>query len=294
MARIARPNGRSRRGTPLKSRIPSALLRFLGNAVLILFSLSCIYPAVWLGYSSMKTMEEFSANAVALPSRFTLTHYVSVIRESDMLRWLLNTAYTTIISLSFILLLGFVTGYFLSRFRFKGRNLLYAFFMLGIIIPIHAIMVPMYVLFNKAGIVNKWFSLLFPYVGFGLPIAIFLVESATRKIPKEIEEAAAIDGASFSRTLFAIILPMSVPILATVGIIQFFTCWNEFSFALILINDTKLMTVPVGLSLFRGQHTTDYPQMMAAMVLAMLPAVVLYFAFSKQIIKGMVAGAVKG
>lgn len=138
------------------------------------------------------------------------------------------------------------------------------------------------------------YTLLFPYVAFGLPIAVFLVESYMHNIPKEIEEAAAIDGSSFNRTLFSIVLPMCKPILVTVGIIQFFSVWNEFTFALILISKEALKTVPVGLTIFKGQYATDYPRMMTAMLISILPAVALYFAFSKQIIKGMVAGAVKG
>ena len=112
--------------------------------------------------------------------------------------------------------------------------------------------------------------------------------------PRELEEAAAIDGSSFSRTLFSIILPVCKPILVTIGIIQFFSLWNEFTYSLILLSDERLKTISVGLTIFKGQYSTDYPQMMAAMFMAILPAIILYFAFSKQIIKGMVAGAVKG
>ena len=162
------------------------------------------------------------------------------------------------------------------------------------LVPVHALMVPMYVLFTKTGMTDQWFTLILPYTALSLPIAVFLVESFVYSVPVEVEEAAAIDGSSFHRTLFSIIMPMCKPILVTVGIIQFFYVWNEFTFALILINSEQLMTVPVGITLFKGQFTTDYPKMMTAMLVAILPAVILYFSFSKQIIKGMVAGAVKG
>ena len=127
-----------------------------------------------------------------------------------------------------------------------------------------------------------------------MPIAVFLVESFVRSVPPEIEEAAAIDGSSRLRTIYTIVMPICRPILITVGIIQFFYIWNEFTFSLILINSQELMTIPVGLTLFKGQFSTDYPRMMTAMVLAILPTMIIYFIFSKQIIKGMVAGAVKG
>ncbi|MNJ54716.1 Trehalose transport system permease protein SugB [compost metagenome] len=205
-----------------------------------------------------------------------------------------NTIRNSVLSLAIILILGFIIGYFLSRFRFKGKNALYNYYLLGMLVPIHALMVPMYVLFTKSGMGDQWYTLILPYAAFGLPIAIFLVESYVRSIPIEVEEAANIDGCSFHRTLFSIVLPMCQPILVTVGIIQFFIVWNEFTFALILISKETLMTVPVGITLFKGQFVTDYPKMMASMLIAIFPAMALYFAFSKQIIKGMVAGSVKG
>ena len=125
-------------------------------------------------------------------------------------------------------------------------------------------------------------------------MGIFLVEGFVKTVPVDLEEAAAIDGSSFSHTLWNIIFPICRPILVTVAIIQVFSCWNEFSFALVLIKDVGLQTVPLALTQFKGQFASDYPKQMAAMLITMAPIVVLYFAFSKQIINGMVAGAVKG
>ena len=152
----------------------------------------------------------------------------------------------------------------------------------------------MYIQLNGVGLTNHWYTLLIPYIGFGLPISIMLIESYISSIPGELEEAAAIDGCSFTRTLFQIVFPLASPILATVAIIQFFAVWNEFTFALILVNDDSLRTVPVGLTMFKGAYTVDYPRMMAGIMVTMLPVMILYFIFSKRIIEGMVAGAVKG
>ena len=264
------------------------------NVVLCIFSATCIFPAIWLLYSSMKTKSEFNANPIALPSSINFENYINVLQKSDMAHWMWNTFRNTAISLLLILLIGFIVGYFVARFQFRGRKVLYSYFLLGMLIPIHALMVPMYILFTKTGLGDAWYTLIFPYTAFGIPISVFLVESYVQNIPKELEEAAAIDGSSFTRTLFSIILPICKPILVTVGIIQFFSLWNEITFALILINDEALKTISVGLTIFKGQYATDYPQMMAAMFLSILPAVLIYFAFSKQVIKGMVAGAVKG
>lgn len=264
------------------------------NVVLTSFSITCIFPAVWLFYSSMKTKSQFYANPIGLPESINFDHYVHILKNSDILLWMGNTARNTLLSLILILSIGFVVGYFISRFQFRGRKLLYSYFLLGMLVPIHALMIPMYILFTKTGLGDSWFTLIFPYTAFGIPVAVFLVESYVQNIPRELEEAAAIDGSSFNRTLFAIILPICKPILVTVGIIQFFALWNEFTFSLVLISKETLKTVSVGLTIFKGQYSTDYPRMMTAMLLAILPAVVMYAMFSKQIMKGMVAGAVKG
>lgn len=269
-------------------------IRFIPNAILMIFSITCIFPAVWLFYSSLKGKAEFYNNPIALPTQPSFQHYTDIFTKSKILTWMGNTVRNSVISLIFIILIGFVVGYFISRYRFRGRNFLYGYFLLGMLVPVHALMVPMYVLFTKTGMTDQWFTLVLPYTALSLPIAVFLVESFVHSVPVEVEEAAAIDGSSFHRTLFSIIMPMCKPILVTVGIIQFFYVWNEFTFALILINSEQLMTIPVGITLFKGQYTTDYPKMMTAMLVAIMPAVILYFSFSKQIIKGMVAGAVKG
>ena len=254
----------------------------------------CIFPAIWLIYSSLKEKAEFYHSPIALPENPSIDHYISILSKSDFLKWLFNSFRTSALSLFFILLLGFTIGYILSRYRFRGRNLLYAYFLIGMLIPVHALMVPMYVMFTRTGLNDQWFTLILPYTALSLPIAVFLVESYVKSIPTEIEEAAAIDGCSRLRTIYTIVMPMCRPILITIGIIQFFYIWDEFTFSLILIDSQELMTIPVGLTLSKGQFSTDYPRMMTAMVLAILPTMVIYFIFSKRIIKGMVAGAVKG
>lgn len=272
------------------------ILAVILNFILIVFSVTCIFPLVWMIYSSFKLSKEFQADIISLPKIPTFENYIYVANDPNSHIWtsLFASFRTTVISILFIVLFSFIVGYILSRIGFKGNRLIYLMFLLGMLIPIHSLLVPIVVVFQKCGMYNKWFTLLLPYISFGLPIGIFLIESYLQGIPVELEEAAAIDGSSFSKTLFTIILPVCKPILATVGIIQTFACWNEFSFALVLINDVKYQTVPLALTNFSGQFSTNYPRMMAAMLITMAPIVILYFLFSQQIIKGMVAGAVKG
>lgn len=276
--------------------VRKGILSVILNAVLIFFSASCIFPLVWMLYSSLKTKRVFNADIMGLPKKPTISNYIKIMKNVDyhIGQSMFSSVRTTVISLFFIVLFGFIVGYILSRIKFKGNRLLYVMFLMGMLIPVHSLLVPIYVVFNKTGLGNQWFTLIIPYVAFGLPIAIFLVEGFIKAIPVELEEAAAIDGSSFSRTLFSIILPVCKPILVTIAIIQTFSCWNEFSFALVLIKDVGLQTVPLAMTMFKGQFASDYPKIMSAMLTTMAPIVIMYFVFSKQIIKGMVAGAVKG
>ena len=271
-------------------------LTVLINFILLAFSASCIFPIVWMIYSSLKEKRAFNADIVGLPKNPTLINYTRILSNSDyhLGESMWNSVRTTGLSIILIVLFSFIVGYILSRVKFKGNRVLYVIFLMGMLIPIHSLLVPIYVVFKKCGLSNQWFTLLLPYVSFGMPMGIFLVEGYVKSIPVSLEEAAAIDGSSFSKTLWQIILPICKPILVTVAIIQIFSCWNEFSFALVLIKDVALQTVPLALTQFKGQFASDYPKHMAAMLITMSPIVVMYFAFSKQIINGMVAGAVKG
>ena len=277
-------------------RVKKGILGVIINAVLIVFSLTCIFPLIWMLYSSLKEKRVFNADIMGLPKDPTLANYIKILSNKDynLMQTMWNSLRTTVISVFLIVLIAFVVGYILARIDFALNKPLYVMFLMGMLIPIHSLMVPIYIIFSRTGLSNHWYTLLLPYVAFALPMSIFLVQGYVKGIPVELEEAAAIDGSTFSKTLFGIILPVCKPILVTVAIINVFSCWNEFSFALILLKDLALYTVPLGLKQFTGQFNSDYPKIMAAMLLTMSPIVVFYFAFSKQIIKGMVAGAVKG
>lgn len=285
-----------KRGRDTATIVKTNILAVIMNGILLIFSASCIFPLVWMFYSSLKEKRVFNADIMGLPKNPSFKNYINILTNPDyhIFQSMFNSLRTTILSVLFIILFGFIVGYILARIKFPGNRLLYIIFLMGMLIPIHSLLVPIYVVFTRSGLGNNWFTLIIPYVSFGLPIAIFLVEGYVKGIPVALEEAAAIDGSSFSRTLFSIIFPMCKPILTTIGIIQTFSCWNEFSFALVLIKDPRLQTVPLAMTQFTGQFSSDYTKIMAAMLITMAPIVVFYFVFSKQIIQGMVAGAVKG
>ena len=278
------------------TKVKKGVLGVFLNAILIIFSATCIFPLVWMFYSSLKEKRVFNADIIGLPKSPTLLNYKNILSNPDyqLGTSMKNSLVVTACSVFLIVLFGFIVGYILARVRFKLNRVLYVMFLMGMLIPIHSLLVPIYLVFKNTGLSNHWYTLIIPYVAFGLPTAIFLAEGFVKGVPTALEEAAAIDGSSFSRTLFQIIMPICRPIMTTVAIINVFTCWNEFSFALILLKSPKLLTVPLAMTQFTGQFGSDYPKIMAAMLLTMSPIVVLYFTCSKQIIKGMVAGAVKG
>lgn len=277
-------------------RIGNGVTSVILNAIMLLFSLSCIFPLVWMLYSSLKVKREFNKDIISLPTDPTIQNFIDVLTNPDyhIGDSILNSVRTTVISVALIVFFGFIVGYFLARIRFKGSKIIWLMLLMGMLIPVHSLLVPIYVVFNRTGLSNQWFTLIIPYVAFGMPIAVFLCQSFIKEVPTALEEAASIDGCSFSGTLFKVIMPICKPIMITVAILQTFSCWNEFSFALVLIKDTALQTVPLAMTQFTGQFSSDYPKIMAAMLITMAPIVILYFAFSKQIIKGMVAGAIKG
>lgn len=283
-------------GRTIGERIKTGVLSVFLNLVLIIFSLSCIFPLIWLFYSSLKEKRTFNADIIGLPKAPTLHNYIRILSNPDyrIAESLVNSLRTTILSVFLIVVFGFIVGYILSRVKFKGNRIIYISLLMGMLIPIHSLLVPIYVVFKATVLSNHWYTLIVPYVAFGMPIAIFLVEGFVKAIPTALEEAAAIDGSSFTRTMFEIIFPICKPILVTVAIIQTFACWNEFSFALVLLKDPRLYTVPLAMTQFTGQFSSDYPKIMAAMLITVSPIIVFYFIFSKQIIKGMVAGAIKG
>lgn len=259
-------------GMTTGKRIGNGVTSVILNAIMLLFSLSCIFPLVWMLYSSLKVKREFNKDIISLPTDPTIQNFIDVLTNPDyhIGDSILNSVRTTVISVALIVFFGFIVGYFLARIRFKGSKIIWLMLLMGMLIPVHSLLVPIYVVFNRTGLSNQWFTLIIPYVAFGMPIAVFLCQSFIKEVPTALEEAASIDGCSFSGTLFKVIMPICKPIMITVAILQTFSCWNEFSFALVLIKDTALQTVPLAMTQFTGQFSSDYPKIMAAMLITRL------------------------
>jgi raffinose/stachyose/melibiose transport system permease protein len=278
----------------MKRNVLNIVLKVVINMFVFALSLSCIFPLIWMFYSSFKTSKEFNLNIISLPSQLQFSNYVNAIKNGNLMVPFLNSLFVTLISVILVVILGFLIAYCLARYRFRGRNFIYMLLLFGMLVPVHSLLVPLFIQFKAIGMVDNHFTLIPPYIAFGLPMAVFLYESFLKSTPIEIEEAAFIDGCSLMSVIFRIVMPICRPVIATSLILTFLSSWNEFPFALVLLRSPKLMTVPVALTNFNGQYTVNYPQLLSAMVVAVFPVVLLFLMFSKNIIKGMTAGSVKG
>ncbi|MDR1902294.1 MAG: carbohydrate ABC transporter permease [Treponema sp.] len=275
-------------------KVKDGISSIVSNVLVAFLSITCIFPMVWLLYSSLKTERNFANDILGVPTEFRFENYPQAFTEGRIGSYMMNSLFVTVITVIISIILSFAIGYCLSRFKFPGRTFLYYLFLSGMLVPIYALLVPIFIEFKVFGILNKRITLILPYIAFALPVSIFLIESYVKGIPIELEEAAFVDGSSQVFTMFVIIMPVCSPILATCAILSFLNTWNEFPLALVLISSTRLKTIPIGLTNFVGTYSTNYTLMMAALVIATLPVITIYLLFYNNIMRGMVAGAVKG
>jgi raffinose/stachyose/melibiose transport system permease protein len=278
----------------MKRKFLDIILKIVVNVLVLALSITCVFPIIWMLYSSFKTSKEFNLNIISLPSHLQFQNYVNAIHNGNLIIPFFNSIFATVFSVILVVILGFLIAFCLARYSFRGRNFIYVLLLLGMLVPIHSLLVPLFIQFKAIGMLDNHFTLIPPYVAFGLPMAVFLYESFLKSTPIEIEESAFIDGSSLLSVIFKIVMPICRPVVSTSLILTFLNSWNEFPFALVLLRSPKLMTIPVALTNFNGQYTVNYPQLLSAMVIAVLPVVLIYFGFSKSIIEGMTAGSVKG
>ncbi|MCR8843234.1 carbohydrate ABC transporter permease [Paenibacillus sp. SC116] len=268
--------------------------RAIRNILLGFYALVTLYPLFWMFMSAFKTNADFFANPFSLPASWNWSNFARAWEVSGMGKATMNSLFVTFVSLVLTLFFGALTAYIISRFEFKGRGILYSLLLLGLLIPIHSTLVPLFSMMSMMGIFDTHAALILPYTAFELPIAVFIITAYLANIPREMEEAALVDGAGYTGIFLRLILPITLPALSTVAILGFLRFWNDFAFALVFINDPDLKTLPLSLSVFADGFTTDYSLTMAALSMASLPTIIVYLMFQEQVMKGMAAGAVKG
>jgi len=264
------------------------------KTLLLIYAAVTLYPLYWLIISAFKSNQEFFNRPYAWPQHFQIDNITRAWDLGKMGQAMLNSTIVTLTAVVLTILLGTLAAYALERFQFKLNGAVKGIFLLGMLIPIHSTLVPLFIFMNKVGMLDTYWSLILPYTAFELPIAIFLGMAYLASIPREVEEAAMIDGNGWWGVFGRIIFPLCLPVVSTVTILAFLRFWNDFSFALVFINSQALKTLPLSLSLFSDGFGTDYSLTMGAMFIAVIPTIVIYLIFQEQIMKGMVAGSVKG
>lgn len=276
----------------------STLFRRIGRAlfwfVLLLYGIVTLYPFVWLVTSAFKTNEDFYNRPFGLPEVWKWENFTVAWESSNLGNAFNNSMIVSIGSLALTLFISALASFVLARFAFRWKGIMLAFFVIGMLIPIHSTLVPLFILMKQMFLLNTYWALILPYTAFALPTAIFILTAYLTSIPRDIEEAAFMDGTGLWGLFFRIMLPMSLPALSTVTILSFLHAWNDFSFALVFINKTELKTLPLAIANFADGYQTDYGLTLAAMTLSIIPTVLLYLLFQEQMMKGMTAGAVKG
>lgn len=254
-----------------------------------------LYPLLWLLIYSLKTNEEIlSGSFFALPKVIQWKNYSDALGGGKYWDYLTNSLIVTSVTMVGVILLGALTSFAITRFRWKYGQYVLLLFLLGMMIPMQATLLPIMVIFSNLGLLNKHISLILPYIAFQTPIAVFILSGFMKGIPQEIEESAIIDGAGVFRIFRSIILPLSVPPIMTVCILTFINIWNEYVLAATFISKESLKTLPFGVNSFVSQFSVNYGGIGAFLVLGALPVILIYFLLAEKITKGMVAGAVKG
>lgn len=265
------------------------------HAVLITYTLIALFPVFVIVVNSFKSRRAIFAEPLALPTRetFDLIGYQTVLRQGDFLLYFQNSMIVTVASLFFVLLFGAMAAFALSEYRFRGNSLMGLYLALGIMIPIRLGTVAILQIMVASGLVNTLTALVLVYTAQGLPLAVFILSEFMRGVSDDLKSAGRIDGLSEYSIFFRLVLPLVRPAMATVAVFTMIPIWNDLWFPLILAPSEATKTITLGSQVFIGQFVTNWNAVLAALGLAILPVLVMYLIFSRQLIRGITAGAVK-
>ncbi|RQR27581.1 carbohydrate ABC transporter permease [Burkholderia sp. Bp9142] len=251
-------------------------------------------PFLFVIVTSFKTQEEtYSASVWALPSSLNFVNYREVLHGA-FLGYLENSVFVVGLSVLLIVLFSSMAAFVFARMRFRLNAALFSIVVAGMIVPLHAALVPVYLLTRNMGLYDTQFALIGPYVALHLPVSIFIMTEFMRQIPRELEEAAQLDGCGPFKIFWRIFFPLSTPGLATVAIYNGIALWNEFIFAYVLTSTPTHRTLPLALWDFQGEYASNIPAMLCVVTLTSLPLIVAYAFGQERIIRGMMAGSLKG
>lgn len=274
-------------------RGPKKLLILFVQLCFLCYCIVVFYPLFNMVISSFKTTREIFMKPFSLPTAFDFSNYRTVWVDKGFSRYFLNSLWMTTVSMAFVLLLGSMAAYGVSRYVYKIRTGIYMVFLSGIMLPLKAAIIPLFILMKRLGFTDKPISVILIFIAMGLPSTIFILSGFMKTIPKDLEYAARIDGCNDWAIYRRVVMPVVAPAIALVTIYNSVPIWNDFFFPLVFLQNQKYRTLPLGLSSFFGQYSTDWSLLFTALTIAIVPIMVLYIFLAKYFIKGMTAGAVK-
>lgn len=267
---------------------------FFVHAFLILIAIGCLFPLWWTFASSLKTQQTVFSDMSFFPNNPHWENYYQAWVKADFGLYFLNSLIYTVTVVLGVLLVASMAAYAFSRFQFPGKNVLFLILISTMMIPIPGSFIALYVLLNKLHLVNTPLGYILPQINGGLALGIFLLKTFFDDLPKELEDSARIDGCGKLRVYWHIALPLARPALAALAIFNILAVWNEYLLAMLVLSSKHLMPLQRGLMVFQGAHMTQYPLLMAGIVITALPVLAVYLILQKHIIKGITAGALVG
>ena len=274
----------------LSRRVGSAIILFflLAGAVVMLFP-------IYMGLlNSVKTQSEMLTNILSFPAHIQFANYPNAFAKIHFVRRLLNTLQIVIIGLFGIIVCASLAGYKLSRTKGKVSAFLFSLFILSMLIPFHSIMITLVKITKDLSIQGSIYGLGLIYIGLGVSMAIFLYHGFVKSIPRDLDEAAVIDGCGELKLFYRVIFPLLLPVTATIAILNLLWMWNDFLLPLLVLTDSKQYTLLLSTNMLFGEYSNDWSNILSALVLAMLPAVIFYLVLQKYILNGIAEGAIKG
>lgn len=262
--------------------------------ILLIMVIICIYPIVWMFFGSMKDKAEFYTNIWGLPKQIHLDNYIAAWKNADLGRRFINSLIVTLGSMCIMIPVTSCAAYAVARLNFKGKNLIYMYLLLGIMIPAGVLGIPTFTVAMKMGFLNSHLGLMLIYAAQNIAMGMFIMRGFFISLPRELEEAAMIDGCSRFGCFVRIIVPLARAGVATQVIFNGLTIWNDYFMANIMITKDELRTLPLSIANFVGKHSTNYPELFAMLTMATIPVIIVFVLSQKSFIEGVAAGAVKG
>ena len=273
----------------------SVALKITKILVLCAVAVIQLFPLIWLANFSLASSSElFTTGILIVPEKIRFDNYITAFSKGNFLHYLFNSLLINSLAVVLVLVFSILAAYACTRMKWKLSPLVRNLLLLGMMIPIHATLLPNFILYDRISMLDTIWALLIPYVAFSLPQGLFLVSGFMETIPKEMEEAAVIDGCGVYRIIVRIISPLLKAPLVTVAIMTFLNNWNEFMMAMTYLKSIKWKTLPFSILEFTGQYSSNYAIHFALMMLAALPALVIYLILNRHITKGVIMGALKG